>query len=195
MKVLVACEFSGIVRDAFLALGHDALSCDLLPSECPGPHYQGDVRDLLNEGWDLMVAHPPCTHLAVSGRRWFKFKTQEQSDSLAFVRQLMNAPIPRVAVENPLSIISSRIRRPDQVIHPWQFGHGEVKATCLWLRGLPKLRPTNIVDGRIPFVYRHSGGKDRWKKRSRTYSGIALAMASQWSDTPEPLLGPVYALL
>ena len=187
MKVLVACEFSGIVRDSFIALGHDAISCDLLPSERPGPHYQGDVRDVLNDGWDLMVAHPPCTNLATSGRRWFKFKQQEQKEDLAFVRLLMDAPIKRIAIENPVSIISSQIRKPDQVIHPWQFGHGHVKATCLWLRGLPPLRPTEIVEGREPFVYRRCHGKDQWKKRSRTYPGIAAAMAEQWTGCPGAL--------
>lgn len=187
MKILVACEFSGVVRDAFRALGHDAVSCDLLPSERPGPHYQGDVRDILHDGWDMMIAHPPCTHLAVSGRRWFKYKEAEQREALEFVRLLMDAPVRRIAVENPVSIISSRIRRPDQTIHPWQFGHGEVKATCLWLRGLPRLRPTKIVDGRVPRVHSESPGKDRWKKRSRTYPGIAAAMADQWTGCPGAL--------
>ena len=180
MRVLVACEYSGVVRDAFLAAGHDAMSCDLLPSEATGPHYQGDVRDVLEDGWDVMVAHPPCTHLAVSGARWFKGKKQAQQDALAFVQQLLDAPIPRVALENPVSIISSRIRRPDQIIQPWQFGHGEVKATCLWLRGLPKLQPTQIVEGREPRVWKMSPGPERWKARSRTYAGIAHAMAAQW---------------
>lgn len=181
MRVLVACEFSGIVRDAFRALGHDAVSCDLLPTEAPGPHMQGDVLDLIDGGdFDLMIAHPPCTHLAVSGARWFKEKRAEQEASLAFVRRLLDAPIPRIALENPVSIISSRIRKPDQVIQPWQFGHGETKATCLWLKGLPKLAPTNIVDGRAARVHRMPPGPDRWKERSRTLPGIAAAMAAQW---------------
>ena len=180
MKVLVACEFSGIVRDAFLRRGHEALSCDLLPTEQPGPHYKGDVRDILGDGWDLMIAHPPCTHLAVSGARWFKDKQAEQADALEFVRLLLNAPVPRIALENPVSIISSRIRKPDQIIQPWQFGHGETKATCLWLKGLPLLQPTCIVDGREERVARMAPGPNRWKERSRTLPGIAEAMAEQW---------------
>lgn len=182
MKVLVACEYSGRVRDAFIAAGHDAISCDLLPTEQPGPHYQGDVRDVIGNGWDLMIAHPPCTHLAVSGARWFKDKLQEQAESLEFVRLLMDAPIQRIAVENPVSIISSRIRKPDQVIQPWQYGHGETKATCLWLKGLPKLFPTKIVGGRENRVHRMPPSKNRWKDRSRTYQGIANAMADQWGE-------------
>lgn len=180
MRVLIACEYSGAVRDAFRAAGHDAMSCDLLPSEIPGPHYQGDVRDVLNDGWDLMVAHPPCTHLAVSGARWFHKKQAEQAEALAFVRMLLEAPIPRIALENPVSIISTRIRRPDQVIQPWQYGHGETKATCLWLKKLPALKPTQIVDGREARVHRMPPGPNRWKERSRTYAGIAAAMAAQW---------------
>jgi hypothetical protein len=180
MRVLVACEFSGRVRDAFLRMGHDAMSCDLLPTEVPGPHYQGDVMSLILKDWELMVAHPPCTHLAVSGSRWFKDKEQEQAESLAFVRYLMDAPIPKIAIENPISVISSRIRKPDQIIQPWQFGHGETKATCLWLKGLPKLDPTDIVSGRSATVHRMPPSKDRWKNRSRTYQGIADAMAQQW---------------
>ncbi len=181
MRVLVACEYSGAVRDAFTARGHEALSCDLLPSDAPGSHYQGDVRDVLGMGWDLMVAHPPCTHLAVSGARWFKHKQAEQAEALDFVRLLLDAPISRIALENPISIISSRIRKPDQIIHPWQFGHGETKATCLWLKNLPALTPTNIVVGREARVHRMSPSPDRWKERSRTYPGIAAAMADQWS--------------
>lgn len=181
MKILIACEFSGAVRDAFIRRGHDAMSCDLLPTEVPGPHYQGDVRDVLGEGWDLLVAHPPCTHLAVSGARWFKDKRAEQAEALAFVRLLLDAPIPRIALENPVSIISSRIRKPDQVVQPWMFGHGETKATCLWLKGLPRLLPTNVVDGREARVHRMPPGPDRWKERSRTFQGIADAMASQWA--------------
>ncbi len=182
MRVLVACEYSGRVRDAFIAKGHDAMSCDLLPTEASGPHYQGDIRDVIGNGWDLMIAHPPCTHLAVSGARWFKDKQAEQSDALAFVRLLLAAPIPRIALENPISIISSRIRKPDQTIQPWQFGHGETKATCLWLKGLPKLKPTDVVDGREARVHRLPPSADRWKLRSLTYQGIADAMASQWGD-------------
>ena len=181
MKVLVACEFSGTVRDEFRAHGHDAWSADLLPSERGGPHYQCDVRRVLDHGWDLMVCHPPCTHLAVSGARWFKDKQAEQAEALQFVRDLLDAPIPRIALENPVSIISSRIRKPDQVIQPWMFGHGEVKATCLWLKNLPKLRPTNIVEGREARVHRMPPGPNRWKERSRTFRGIAEAMADQWS--------------
>ena len=180
MKVLIACEYSGAVRDAFRARGHDALSCDLLPTDAPGPHYQGDVRDVIEQGWDLMIAHPPCTHLAVSGARWFKDKLQEQADALAFVRLLMDAPVERIAIENPISIISSRIRKPDQIIQPWQFGHGETKATCLWLKNLPPLTPTNIVDGREARVHRMAPSPTRWKERSKTYAGIAAAMADQW---------------
>ena len=182
MRVLVACEFSGTVRDAFIARGHDAMSCDLLPTESPGPHYQGDVRDVLGDGWDLMVAHPPCTHLAVSGARWFKDKQAEQAESLEFVRLLLDAPIERIALENPVSIISSRIRKPDQIVQPWQFGHGETKATCLWLKDLPKLSPTDIVDGREARIHRMPPGPDRWKERSKTFPGIASAMAEQWGE-------------
>lgn len=181
MKVLIACEYSGIVRDAFAALGHDVMSCDLLPSERPGKHYQGDVFDIIGEGFDLMVAHPPCTHLAVSGSRWFYLKEKEQAEALDFVRRLLNAPIPFIALENPVSIISTKIRKPDQVIQPWMFGHGETKATCLWLKGLPPLRPTNIVEGREQRVWKMPPGPDRWKERSRTYTGIAEAMADQWT--------------
>lgn len=186
MRVLVACEFSGVVRDAFRKRGHDAWSCDLLPCEAdPLWHLTGDVRRFLDESpdgepWDLMIAHPPCTHLAVSGARWFKDKLAEQAEALQFVRDLMAAPIERIAVENPISIISSRIRKPDQIIQPWQFGHGETKATCLWLKNLPPLTPTKIVPGRENRVHRMPPGPDRWKERSRTYQGIADAMAEQW---------------
>jgi site-specific DNA-cytosine methylase len=183
MRVLVACEYSGVVRDAFIARGHDALSCDLLPTEQPGPHFQGDVTELLKHGWDLMIAHPPCTHLAVSGARWFKDKLTEQADALDFVRALLAAPIARIALENPVSIISSRIRKPDQIIQPWQFGHGETKATCLWLKNLPKLQPTDVVDGREARVHRMPPGPDRWKERSRTFTGIAAAMAAHWGNS------------
>lgn len=180
LRVLVACEFSGRVRDAFAAKGHDAWSCDLLPTESDGNHYQCDVREIINLGWDIMIAHPPCTHLAVSGARWFKYKRKEQDEALEFVRHLLEAPIDKIALENPVSIISSRVRKPDQIIQPWQFGHGETKATCLWLKNLPKLEPTNIVDGRESNIHRMPPGKDRWKKRSLTFSGIATAMADQW---------------
>ena len=171
MKILVACEFSGTVRDAFLSLGHDALSCDLLDSELPGPHYKGDVRDLLDYPWDIMIAHPPCTHLAVSGARWFKYKQKEQAEALGFVKTLLDAPISRIALENPVSIISSRIRKPEQLIQPWMFGHGETKATCLWLKNLPPLVATNIVQGREARVHRMPPSPDRWKKRSSTFPG------------------------
>ena len=156
------------------------MSCDLLPTERPGPHYQGDVFDILDDGWDLMIAHPPCTHLAVSGARWWKDKLNEQAEALWFVAQLMDARIPRIAIENPVSKISTAIRKPDQIVQPWQFGHGETKATCLWLKGLPKLVPTQVVGGREARIHKMSPGPDRWKERSRTYQGIADAMASQW---------------
>lgn len=184
MKVLIACEFSGIVRDAFEARGHDAWSCDLLPSETAGNHIQKPVQKIDLSGFDLMIAHPPCTHLAVSGARWFKDKKMEQLDALAFVRFLLAASIPKIALENPISIISTKIRKPDQIIQPWQFGHGEIKATCLWLKGLPKLVPTDIVDGREARVHRASPRPDRWKERSRTLRGIAEAMAAQWGTQP-----------
>ena len=180
MRVLIACEFSGRVRDAFIAKGHDAVSCDLLPTDAPGPHYEGDVNDLLVERWDLLIAHPPCTHLAVSGARWFKDKKEEQKEALDFVRLLLNANIERIALENPISVISSQVRKPDQIIQPWQFGHGETKATCLWLKNLPRLVPTNIVEGREAIVHKMPPGPNRWKLRSLTYQGIADAMAAQW---------------
>lgn len=183
-RILVACEYSGTVRDAFSKLGWDAWSCDLLPSEKPGNHYQGDVRDMLGKGWDIMVAHPPCTHLAVSGARWFPAKraSGEQQAALDFVRLLLDAPIPHIALENPVSIISSKFRKPDQVIQPWQHGHGEKKATCLWLKNLPKLTPSNIVEGREQRIWKLPPSADRWKERSRTFPGIAEAMAAQWTD-------------
>ena len=186
MRVLVACEYSGTVRDAFAAAGHDAMSCDLLPTDTPGPHWQGDVREVLGMGWDLMIAHPPCTHLAVSGAKWFYRKQAEQAEALDFVRLLLDAPIPRIALENPVSIISSRIRKPDQIIQPWQYGHGETKATCLWLKGLPLLKPSNIVEGREARVHRMSPSPNRWKERSRTFPGIAAAMAAQWGALTHP---------
>lgn len=182
MRVLVACEYSGRVRDAFIKRGHDAMSCDLLPTEAPGPHYQGDVRDIIRTGWDLMICHPPCTHLAVSGARHFAAKKASgvQDEALDFVRFLLDAPITHIALENPVSIISSRIRKPDQIIQPWQFGHGETKSTCIWLKNLMPLRPTNIVDGRDDRIHKMPPGPNRWKERSRTYQGIADAMAEQW---------------
>lgn len=183
MRVLVACEFSGTVSKAFRGGGHEAYSCDVLESDLgPEWHLQGDVRKYLDCGWDLMIAHPPCTHLAVSGSRWFKDKQQEQAAALDFVRLLMAAPIERIAIENPISIISSRIRKPDQIVQPWMFGHGETKATCLWLKNLPKLTPTNVVDGREARIHRMAPGPDRWKERSRTFQGIAQAMADQWGN-------------
>jgi hypothetical protein len=195
VRVLVACEYSGRVRDAFIARGHDAMSCDILPTDVPGPHHQGDVRNILGDGWDLMVAHPPCTHLAVSGARWFKDKQAEQAEALDFVRLLMAAPIERIALENPVSIISTRIRKPDQIIQPWQFGHGETKATCLWLKNLPPLTPTDIVDGRENKVHRMPPGPDRWKLRSLTYWGIADAMACKWgSPVPAVANGELFPL-
>jgi site-specific DNA-cytosine methylase len=181
MRVLVACEFSGVVRRAFRARGHLAWSCDLLPAEDNSIyHMTGDVQEILDDGWDLMIAHPPCTHLAVSGARWFKDKQREQAEALDFVRALMDAPIPRICTENPVSIISSRIRKPDQIIQPWQFGHGETKTTCLWLKGLPKLTATRVVDGREARIHRMAPSPNRGRERSRTYTGIAEAMADQW---------------
>jgi hypothetical protein len=180
MKILLACEFSGIVRDAFIAKGHNAVSCDFLPSEKPGPHYIGNVFDIIPLGWDMMISFPPCTHLACSGARWFKKKVLDQEKSLDFVRNLMNAPIEKIAIENPVGIISTRIRKPDQIIQPWMFGHGETKATCLWLKGLPILIPTEIVEGREGRVWKMPPSPNRGMERSRTYFGIAKAMADQW---------------
>ena len=182
MNVLIACEFSGVVRRAFRALGHEAWSCDLLPAEDGSEHHiQDDVTYHLEDyNWHLMIAHPPCTHLSVSGARWFKEKAAEQAEALEFVRALLDAPIPRIALENPVSVISSKIRKPNQIIHPWMFGHGEVKATCLWLKNLPPLAPTMVVEGREPRVWKMGPSPDRWKERSRTMPGIAAAMAAQW---------------
>jgi len=182
VKVLVACEYSGRVRDAFIKLGHEAISCDLLPTDSSGPHYQGDVFDLDLSQFDLMIAHPPCTHLAVSGARHFARKREsgEQQDAIDFFMRLANAPVKMIAIENPVCIMSSVWRKPDQIIQPWQFGHGETKATCLWLKGLPKLTPTNIVDGRSDRIHKMPPSPDRWKLRSTTYQGIADAMAAQW---------------
>lgn len=186
MNVLVACEYSATVRDAFRAKGHNAWSCDLLETEGdPRWHYQGDVLDMIYKvpiNWDLMIAHPPCTHLAVSGSRWFKDKVQEQAEAIEFVKLLLIAPIPHIALENPISVISTKIRKPDQIIQPWMFGHGETKATCLWLKNLPKLEATNIVEGREARVHKMPPGPNRWKERSRTFKGIAEAMANQWSN-------------
>ena len=209
MRVLVACEYSGTVRDAFIRAGHYAASCDLLPSESPlGDHYQCDVLELLDHGWDLMIAHPPCTHLAVSGAAHFAAKQASgvQQEALDFVRQLLEAPIPRIALENPISIISSRSRKPDQIIQPYNFGHDVSKQTCLWLKGLPPLVPTKYVEPRL--VTTPSGkiakrwgnqcdnfghdklppSPDRWKLRSATHTGIAEAMAEQWSNPIQPQL-------
>jgi hypothetical protein len=191
MRVLVACEFSGTVRRAFRALGHDAWSCDLLPAEDGDEHhYQRNVLTLIGEGWDLMVAHPPCTHLATSGARWFPGKVKEQEEALAFVRKLLDAPIPRIALENPRSVISTRIRSKDQVIRPYQFGEREVRQSWFWLKGLPKLHPTEELTvpeyGSVEWkrwnrIHRHHApGPNRWKERSRTLPGIAKAMAAQW---------------
>jgi hypothetical protein len=198
MRVLIACESSGTVRDAFIAAGHDALSCDLLPTAAPGPHYQGDVLDVLHDGWDLMVAHPPCTYLAASGMHWTTRGLRDPGlteEALAFVRTLMGAPIARIAVENPIGAISSRIRRPDQIVQPHEFGDDASKRTCLWLKGLPPLRPTRpvaprIVNGRPRWSNQTDSGQnrlppsaDRWRLRSVTYTGIAQAMATQWTLT------------
>ena len=195
MKVLVACEYSGTVRDAFIAAGHDAMSCDLLPTEVSGPHYQGDVREVLNDGWDLMIAHPPCTYLSVSGMHWTTRGIRDPQlteDALGFVRLLMDAPINRVAIENPISTISSRISKPNQIVTPYQFGHDASKKTCLWLKNLPPLRPTSFIEPRIVNGKPRWGNQtnscqnklppshDRWKIRSHTYPGIAQAMANQW---------------
>tara|TARA_Y100000114_G_scaffold43216_1_gene38651 strand:- start:3089 stop:3640 length:552 start_codon:yes stop_codon:yes gene_type:complete len=181
MKILVACEFSGRVRDAFIKKGHDATSCDILDTEAEGPHIKGDVLEVLDQGWDLMIAHPPCTHLAVSGARWFKDKQEEQKEAIEFFMKLVEAPIPKIAIENPISIMSTKYRKPDQIIHPWMFGHGEVKSTCWWLKGLPKLVPTDVVEGREAKVHSYPPSEDRWKKRSITYQGIADAIAEQWT--------------
>lgn len=195
MRVLVACEYSGAVRDAFIARGHDAMSCDLLPTDAPGPHYQGDVFDIINDGWDLMVAHPPCTYLSVSGMHWTRRGLRDPQlteDALSFVQLLLDAPINKIALENPVSVISSRIRKPDQVVNPYQFGHDASKKTCLWLKNLPPLVPTKMVEPRMvngkprwanqtdSGQNRLSPSDDRWKERSKTYAGIAAAMADQW---------------
>jgi site-specific DNA-cytosine methylase len=181
MKILVACEFSGVVREAFRKRGHDAWSCDLLPSDIPSPyHIQDDVLKHLDDGWDMMIAFPPCTHLAVSGARWFRNKLKEQEKAIEFFMMLVDADIPRIAIENPIGIMSTRYRKPDQIIQPWQFGHGETKATCLWLKGLPLLHPTEIVSGREQRIFLMPRTEKRGFERSKTYQGIADAMADQW---------------
>jgi len=196
MRVLVACEYSGRVRDAFRRHGHFAMSCDLLECEADSEfHYQGPVEDIINDDWDLMVAHPPCTHLAVSGSRHFYRKQREQAEALDFVRFLMNSPIERWCIENPVSVISSAIRPPDQIIQPWEYGHGETKATCLWLKNLPKLRPTKCVEGREARIHMMPPGPDRWKERSRTFTGIAEAMGDQWGNRVLPLAANQLSLL
>lgn len=185
MRVLVACEYSGAVRNAFTALGHDAWSCDLLPTESFGNHYQCPVEDVIKGlHWDLMIAHPPCTDLAVSGARHFPAKIADgrQQRALEFVELLMNAPIKHICIENPISIISTRIRKPDQIVQPWMFGHGYTKSTCLWLKNLPLLVPTNIVEGRSDYIHKLPPSPDRWKLRSKTPEGLANAMANQWTN-------------
>lgn len=181
-RVLVACEFSGTVRDAFIAKGFDAVSCDIRPTESPGPHIQSDVLEVLNDGWDLMIAHPPCTHLAVSGARWFEAKRKDgrQQAAIDFFMQLAEAPIKRICIENPVSIMATVWRKPDQCVQPWQFGHGETKRTCLWLKNLPLLKPTKIIEGREARVWKMPPRPEREKERSRFFSGIAEAMADQW---------------
>lgn len=184
-RILVACEYSGVVREAFRKLGWYAMSCDLLPTDAPGHHHQGDVRELLAQSWDIIIAFPPCTYLCSSGMHWTTRglrDPQHTEDALAFVRVFMDCDCPRVAIENPIGAISTRIRKPDQIIQPWQFGHPETKATCLWLNGLPKLIPTDIVDGRAQRIWKMPPGPDRWKLRSKTYHGIADAMAIQWTE-------------
>ena len=189
MKVLIACEYSGVVRDAFIRGGHEAMSCDLLETESPGPHYKGDLFDVIDYPWDLMIAHPPCTHLSVSGSRHFAEKKMDgrQQAAVSFFMRIVrqSSHIPRVAIENPVCIMSSLHRKPDQIIQPWQFGHGETKATCLWLKGLPLLTPTEIVEGREARIHRMPPSADRWKERSRTYQGIADAMALQWGKSAQ----------
>ena len=192
MRVLIACEYSGAVRDAFIKMGHDAVSCDLLPTDVPGPHHHGSVLDILNDGWDMMIAFPPCTHLAVSGARWFAAKRADgrQQQGIDFFMELANANIPKIAIENPVGIMSTQWRKPDQIVQPWQYGHEATKTTCLWLKGLPELTPTNVVgkgarhvtkSGRsLPEWYNLPPSEDRWKIRSKTFQGIADAMAQQW---------------
>ena len=181
MKVAVLCEYSGVVRDSFIKLGHQAISCDLLESEKPGPHIQGDLRDYDWSDYDLCICHPPCTHLAVSGARWFKDKAEEQKEAIDFFMYCINLPCDKICVENPVSIMSTRYRKPDQYIQPWEYGHGETKKTGLWLKGLPLLKPTNIVSGRDARIHKLPPSEDRWKLRSTTLQGVAEAFASQWS--------------
>ena len=192
MRVLVACEYSGTVRDAFIEAGHEAMSCDLLPTDVPGPHYEGPVEDIMGDGWDLMLAFPPCTYLCSSGMHWTVRGLRDPQlteDAILFVRSLLEAPIPKIALENPVGCISSRIRKPDQIIQPWMFGHPESKSTCLWLKGLSLLEPTNVLEKPLSGRWENqtaSGqnklapSKDRWKIRSKTYAGIAAAMSLQW---------------
>lgn len=196
MKVLIACEFSGVVRDAFKRAGHHAVSCDLLPTEATGEHIQTDVRNIINDGWDLMIAHPPCTYLCSSGLHWNKRRegrAEKTEEALEFIRFLMEAPIEKIAIENPIGIISTRIRKPTQIIQPYQYGHDASKATCLWLKNLPALTPTNliapgrVINGNGRWSNQADSGEnrlvpsdDRWKLRSKTYEGIAEAMANQW---------------
>lgn len=186
MRVLIACEYSGVERDAFIAAGHDAMSCDLLPTDRPGPHYQGDVRDVLGDGWDLMIAHPPCTDLTVAGARWFAEKGEARlSEAVDFFAELMAAPVPLIAAENPVGILSTRYRKPDQIVQPWMHGHPERKPICLWLKGIPPLKPTNVLPGPHPSLVHKMGPSPlRWKLRSKSYSGIAAAMAEQWGAIP-----------
>lgn len=186
MRVLVACESSGVVRDAFIKNGHDAMSCDLLPTEQPGPHYQGDLFDVIDYPWDLAIFHPPCTHLSVSGAAWFKEKRMDgrQQAGVSFFMKIvrMSSHIKKTCIENPVCIMSNLYRKPDQIIQPWQFGHGETKATCFWLRGLNPLNPTEIVEGREQRIHKLPPGPDRWRERSKTFTGIAKAMADQWGS-------------
>lgn len=185
MRVLVGCENSGKVRDEFIRRGHDAWSCDLLPSHRPGPHIIGDVMEIINGSWDMGIFFPPCTRLCVSGARWFNVGSNPilQEHALDFVKNLWSSNIPKVAIENPIGILSTRWKKPSQIVHPWQFGHGESKATCLWIRGMPKLEPTAIVQGRHPRIHRLPPTPNRWMLRSETYQGVAIAMAEQWGDT------------
>lgn len=188
MRVLVGCEYSGRVRQAFRLLGHDAVSCDLLPADDDSPHhYQGDVFEILGDGWDLGIFHPPCTRLTVAGARWFKGRETEQAEAIEFVERLWSADIAKIAIENPIGVLSTRSKlgRPTQIVQPWMFGHGETKATCLWLKGLPALRPTDVVSGREPRIHHMPPSPDRWKLRSLTYSGIAAAMADQWGSSAD----------
>jgi len=187
MRVLIACEFSGIVRDAFKSRGHDAWSCDIIPSIRDGNHIQDNVlNNVLNNNWDLMIAHPPCTHLCSSGARWFAVKSDLQQDALLFVNQLLNCDIPKICIENPIGIISTKIRKPDQIIQPWMFGHPESKATCLWLKNIPKLKPTNVLEKKLKYWENQTPSgqnklsSSRSQLRSITYHGIAAAMADQW---------------